>query len=48
VLVEQNIKLTLELADEVVIVNTGAVAFSGTAEEVRTDEARIAQHLGVF
>ena len=48
VLVEQNIKLTLELADDVVIVNTGAVVFSGTAEEVRTDEARIAQHLGVF
>src|SRR6185312_11529457 len=48
VLVEQNIKLTLELADDVVIVNTGAVVFSGTADEVRTDEKRIAQHLGVF
>jgi len=48
VLVEQNIKLTLELADDVVIVNTGAVAFSGTADDVRTDEKRIAQHLGVF
>ena len=48
VLVEQNIKLTLDLADEVVIVNTGAVVFSGTADEVRTDEKRIAQHLGVF
>ncbi len=48
VLVEQNIKLTLDLADDVVIVNTGAVVFSGTADEVRTDEKRIAQHLGVF
>jgi branched-chain amino acid transport system ATP-binding protein len=48
VLVEQNIKLTLDLADDVVIVNTGAVVFSGTAAEVRTDEKRIAQHLGVF
>jgi len=48
VLVEQNIKLTLELADDVVIVNTGAVVFSGSADEVRTDEKRIAQHLGVF
>jgi len=48
VLVEQNIKLTLDLADDVVIVNTGAVAFSGTAEEVRADEKRITQHLGVF
>jgi len=48
VLVEQNIKLTLDLADEVVIVNTGAVVFSGSSDEVRTDEKRIAQHLGVF
>jgi len=48
VLVEQNIKLTLELADDVVIVNTGAVAFSGTAAETRADDKRIAQHLGVF
>jgi branched-chain amino acid transport system ATP-binding protein len=48
VLVEQNIKLTLDLADDVVIVNTGAVVFSGTANEVRADEKRITQHLGVF
>jgi branched-chain amino acid transport system ATP-binding protein len=48
VLVEQNIKLTLDLADDVVIVNTGAVAFSGTAAETRADEKRIAQLLGVF
>ncbi|MBV8839368.1 MAG: ABC transporter ATP-binding protein [Alphaproteobacteria bacterium] len=48
VLVEQNIKLTLALADDVVIVNTGAVVFSGTAAETRADEKRIAQHLGVF
>jgi branched-chain amino acid transport system ATP-binding protein len=48
VLVEQNIKLTLDLADDVVIVNTGAVVFSGTAAEIRADEKRITQHLGVF
>ena len=48
VLVEQNIKLTLDLADDVVIVNTGAVVFSGTAEETRTNDKVIAQHLGVF
>jgi branched-chain amino acid transport system ATP-binding protein len=48
VLVEQNIKLTLDLADDVVIVNTGAVVFNGTPAETRTDERRIAQHLGVF
>src|SRR5213079_2244205 len=48
VLVEQNIKLTLDLADDVVIVNTGAVVFSGTAAETRTNDKIIAQHLGVF
>jgi branched-chain amino acid transport system ATP-binding protein len=47
-LVEQNIKLTLDLADEVVIVNTGAVVFTGTAAETRGNQAVIAQHLGVF
>jgi branched-chain amino acid transport system ATP-binding protein len=48
VLVEQNIKLTLDLADEVVIVNTGAVVFTGTAAQTRANHAVIAQHLGVF
>jgi branched-chain amino acid transport system ATP-binding protein len=48
VLVEQNIKLTLDLADDVVIVNTGAVVFSGTAAQTRTNDKVIAQHLGVF
>ena len=48
VLVEQNIKLTLDLADDVVIVNTGAVVFNGTAAETRANQGVIAQHLGVF
>jgi branched-chain amino acid transport system ATP-binding protein len=48
VLVEQNIKLTLDLADDVVIVNTGAVVFNGTAAETRNNDKVIAQHLGVF
>ncbi len=47
-LVEQNIKLALDLADEVVILNTGRVAFSGSAGQVRDDQALITQHLGVF
>jgi len=47
-LVEQNIKLALDLADEVVILNTGRVAFDGSAAQVREDEALITQHLGVF
>jgi branched-chain amino acid transport system ATP-binding protein len=48
VLVEQNIKLTFDLADDVVIINTGRVVLQGPAEEVRTNDAMIAQHLGVF
>jgi branched-chain amino acid transport system ATP-binding protein len=47
-LVEQNIKLALDLADEVVILNTGRVAFNGSAAEVQQDQALITQHLGVF
>jgi len=48
VLVEQNVKLALELADEVAILNTGRVAFAGDAETLRRDESMITQHLGVF
>jgi branched-chain amino acid transport system ATP-binding protein len=48
VLVEQNIKLTLGLADDVVIINTGAVVFRGTAAEMQANERIIAQHLGIF
>jgi len=47
-LVEQNARLALELADEVVILNTGRVAFAGSAGEARGNEALITQHLGVF
>jgi branched-chain amino acid transport system ATP-binding protein len=48
VLVEQNIKLTLDLADDVVIINTGRVVFRGAANAIRLDDAIVAQHLGVF
>ena len=48
ILVEQNIKLTLDLADEIVIINTGNVVFRGAASEVRLDDAMVSQHLGVF
>ena len=48
VLVEQNVKLAFSLADEVVILNTGRVAFSGPVDAVRDNEALITQHLGVF
>ena len=48
VLVEQNIQLAFSLADEVVILNTGRVAYSGPVSGVRSNEALITQHLGVF
>jgi len=48
VLVEQNIKLTLDLADDVVIINTGRVVFAGAADRIRLDDAIVSQHLGVF
>jgi branched-chain amino acid transport system ATP-binding protein len=47
VLVEQNIKLTLNLADDIVILNSGSVVFKGRASDVEIDDAVIAQHLGV-
>ena len=48
VLVEQNIKLTLNLADDVVIINTGRVVFRGAADQIKLDDAIVSQHLGVF
>jgi branched-chain amino acid transport system ATP-binding protein len=47
-LVEQNLKLTLSLADDVVIINTGKLAFQGSAAETEAAKAVVAQHLGVF
>jgi branched-chain amino acid transport system ATP-binding protein len=47
-LVEQNVKMALELADDAVILNTGRVAYAGTAVQVRTDQQLVTQHLGVF
>ena len=47
VLVEQNIKLTLELADDIVIINSGRVVFTGSAGEIKMNDAIVAQHLGV-
>jgi len=48
VLVEQNVKLALELADNVVILNTGRVVFAGGVDEVRGNDELVTQHLGVF
>jgi len=47
-LVEQNTKLALGIADEVVLFNTGRVVYQGDTETLRCDERMITQHLGVF
>jgi branched-chain amino acid transport system ATP-binding protein len=47
-LVEQNTKLALGIADEVVLLNTGRVVHQGDTESLRRAPDLIAQHLGVF
>ena len=47
-LVEQNLKLALDLADDCVILNTGRVVYDGTATGLRGEEGLVTQHLGVF
>jgi branched-chain amino acid transport system ATP-binding protein len=47
VLVEQNIKLTLEIADDIIIINTGQIVFQGEAKALSIDNAVITHHLGV-
>jgi branched-chain amino acid transport system ATP-binding protein len=48
VLVEQNPKLVLEIADDIVILNSGAVAVVSTAAELAREGTDLQQHLGVF
>ena len=48
VLVEQNSGLALDVADQVVIFNTGRCVFTGPVDELRNNDDLIAQHLGVF
>ena len=47
-LVEQNFNLALELADDVVVLNTGRVVHAGSAEAVRARPELASRHLGVF
>jgi branched-chain amino acid transport system ATP-binding protein len=48
VLVEQNPKLVFDIADDIVILNSGRVAVASTAAELRRDGVDLRQHLGVF
>jgi branched-chain amino acid transport system ATP-binding protein len=48
VLVEQNPKLVFDVADDIVILNTGRVAVVSTPEKLDKDGVDLRQHLGVF
>ena len=48
VLVEQNLQLALDVADQAVILNTGRCVFAGSARDILNNEELIAQNLGVF
>jgi branched-chain amino acid transport system ATP-binding protein len=48
VLVEQNLQLALDVADQAVILNTGRCVFAGTAGDLLNSDELIAQNLGVF
>ena len=46
-LVEQNAKLALELADQAYLLETGRVAMSGTSQQLMADESVRRAYLGV-
>ena len=46
-LVEQNLGLAMKLADDVVLLNTGRVVFSGSREQFQHQQASLQGHLGV-
>jgi branched-chain amino acid transport system ATP-binding protein len=47
-LVEQNPKLVFDIADDVVILNSGEIALVDSAKAINPNDARVAQYLGVF
>jgi branched-chain amino acid transport system ATP-binding protein len=48
ILVEQNFTLAMNLADDVVVLNTGRIACSASADEVRASPDIATRHLGLF
>ena len=48
ILVEQNLKLALEVADQAVVLNTGRCVFDGSTQDLVNNESIISQSLGVF
>jgi branched-chain amino acid transport system ATP-binding protein len=48
VLVEQNEKLVFDVADDIVILNSGRVAVEASAAELRRSGVALHQHLGIY
>jgi branched-chain amino acid transport system ATP-binding protein len=48
VLVEQNAKLVFDVADDIVILNSGRVAVEGEAARLQQDGIDLRQHLGIY
>ncbi len=48
VLVEQNAKLVFDIADDIVILNSGRVVVSGRASDLKRDGIDLHQHLGIY
>ena len=48
VLVEQNAKLVFDVADDIVVLNSGGVVLEGSAADLRRDGVDLRQHLGVY
>ena len=48
VLVEQSPKLVFDIADDIVILNSGRIAVTESAAKLRDGSTDLAQHLGVF
>ena len=48
VLVEQNAKLVFDVADDVVVLNSGRVVVEGTAGALKRDGVDLRQHLGIY
>jgi branched-chain amino acid transport system ATP-binding protein len=48
VLVEQNVKLALDLADDIVVLNSGRVVVDAPAAALQRDAIGLHQHLGIY
>jgi len=48
VLVEQNAKLAFDVADDIVILNSGRVVVDAPAAELKRDGVELSQYLGIY